>query len=142
MPARSLFSLSTAALLLAAVLSTGCAAIDTYAPTLRTGGVYKLDINQGNYISQDMVDKLRVGQTRQQVKLVLGTPLIESVFRNDRWDYSYMFIRQGRTVEQFLGGEPLTPAIVGAAVVRVVLDRTLDDHRAFRLDVGGLAPLP
>jgi NAD(P)-dependent dehydrogenase (short-subunit alcohol dehydrogenase family) len=50
--------------------------------------------------------------------------------------------RQGRTVEQFLGGEPLTPAIVGAAVVRVVLDRTLDDHRAFRLDVGGLAPLP
>jgi len=99
-PARSIFSLSTPALLVAAVLSTGCATIDTYAPTLRSAGVYKLDINQGNYISQDMVDKLRVGQTRQQVKLVLGTPLIESVFRSDRWDYSYMFIRQGRTVEQ------------------------------------------
>jgi NAD(P)-dependent dehydrogenase (short-subunit alcohol dehydrogenase family) len=49
--------------------------------------------------------------------------------------------RQGRTVEQFLGGAPLTPADVGAAVVRLVQDRTLDDHRAFRLDAGGLAPV-
>jgi outer membrane protein assembly factor BamE len=62
--------------------------------------VYKLDINQGNYISQDMVDKLKVGQTRQQVRLVLGTPLVVSVFRDDRWDYVYEFMRQGRVVEQ------------------------------------------
>jgi NAD(P)-dependent dehydrogenase (short-subunit alcohol dehydrogenase family) len=50
--------------------------------------------------------------------------------------------RQGRSIEQFLGGAPLTPAAVGAAVVRLALDRTLDDHGAFRLDAGGLAPLP
>ena len=92
--------LSTAALVVGSALVGACATVDTYAPTLRSFGVYKLDINQGNYISQDMVDKLRVGQTRQQVKLVMGSPLIESVFRNDRWDYSYMFIRQGRTLEQ------------------------------------------
>jgi hypothetical protein len=49
--------------------------------------------------------------------------------------------RQGRTVEQFLGGAPLTAAAVGAAVVRLVLDRTLDDYSAFRLEGGGLAPL-
>jgi NADP-dependent 3-hydroxy acid dehydrogenase YdfG len=49
--------------------------------------------------------------------------------------------RQGRTVEQFLAGAPLTPADVGAAVVRLLLDRTLDEHVAFRLDRGGLAPL-
>ena len=97
----SLYTKLLSVVLLAGVaLAAGCSTIDTYAPTLRTFGVYKLDINQGNYISQDQVDKLRVGQTRQQVKLVMGTPLIESVFRNDRWDYSYLFIRQGRTVEQ------------------------------------------
>ena len=77
----------------------GCATIDTYAPTLRSFGVYKLDINQGNFISQDMVDKLRVGQTRQQVKLILGTPLIVSAFREERWDYAYEFIKQGRVAE-------------------------------------------
>jgi len=49
--------------------------------------------------------------------------------------------RQGLTVEQFLGGAPLTPAAVGAAVVRLVLDRTLDDRGAFRLDAGGLTAL-
>jgi NAD(P)-dependent dehydrogenase (short-subunit alcohol dehydrogenase family) len=49
--------------------------------------------------------------------------------------------RQGRTVEQFLGGAQLTSAAVGAAVVRLVLDRTLDGHGAFRLDAVGLAPL-
>ena len=38
--------------------------------------VYKLDVNQGNYITVDQVDKLKVGQTRQQVRLVLGTPLL------------------------------------------------------------------
>ena len=49
--------------------------------------------------------------------------------------------RQGRTAEQFLGGPPLTPADVGAAVVRLVNERALGEHVAFRLDGGGLAPL-
>ncbi len=88
-----------AAITLAALLVAGCSTIDTYAPTLRSFGVYKLDVNQGNFLSQDMVDKLKVGQTKQQVRLILGTPLIVSVFRDDRWDYTYEFIRQGRVVE-------------------------------------------
>ena len=82
------------------MLTAGCATVDTYAPTLRSFGVYKLDINQGNYISQDMVDKLKVGQSRQQVRLILGSPLVVTIFRDDRWDYTYLFNRQGRTVEQ------------------------------------------
>ena len=89
--------LGTVAALVALVLAfAGCAAIDTYAPTLRTYGVYMLDINQGNYLSQDMVDKLKEGQTKQQVRLVLGTPLITSVFRDDRWDYMYEYRKNGR----------------------------------------------
>jgi outer membrane protein assembly factor BamE len=73
----------------------GCQTIDTYFPTLRTYGVYMLDINQGNYLSQDMVDKLKVGMTKPQVRQQLGTPLVVSVFRENRWDYVYEFTRQG-----------------------------------------------
>ena len=65
-------------------------------PMIEQFGVYKLDINQGNYLSQDMVDKLKVGQTRPQVRTILGTPLVTSAFRADRWDYVYEFKRQGR----------------------------------------------
>jgi outer membrane protein assembly factor BamE len=87
--------LGLAALAAATLLGGGCATVDTYMPTLRTFGVYMLDINQGNYLSQDMVDKLKVGQTKVQVRQLLGTPLVVSVFRDNRWDYVYEFTRQG-----------------------------------------------
>ena len=91
--------LTGAAVVLAALLAAGCATIDTYAPTLRSFGIYRLDINQGNYLSQDQVNKLRVGQTRQQVVQLLGTPLLVSAFRDNRWDYVYEFTRQGQVRE-------------------------------------------
>ncbi|MBS0314090.1 MAG: outer membrane protein assembly factor BamE [Burkholderiales bacterium] len=62
------------------------------------GLVYKMEINQGNYVTQDMVAKLREGQTRQQVKLALGTPTTESIFHADRWDYAYLLERRGKLV--------------------------------------------
>ena len=61
--------------------------------------VYKLDINQGNYLTQDQLEKLKVGQTRQQVRTVLGTPLLADPFHANRWDYVYEFQRQGRMLE-------------------------------------------
>ena len=88
-----------AALCFAIVAASGCATADQYMPSWRSFGVYKIDINQGNYLSQDMVDKLKVGMTQAQVKQVLGTPLITSPFRPDRWDYVYEYSRQGRVVE-------------------------------------------
>jgi outer membrane protein assembly factor BamE len=92
--ARRLLASAAAALALA-----GCQTMETYMPAFRSFGVYKIDINQGNYITQDMVDRLKVGQTRQQVRLVLGTPLVVSAFRDNRWEYIYQFSRQGRIVE-------------------------------------------
>jgi outer membrane protein assembly factor BamE len=77
----------------------GCQSMEGYMPSWRSLGVYKIDINQGNYITQDLVDRLRVGQTKPQVRLVLGTPLVQSAFREGRWDYVYEFTRQGRRVE-------------------------------------------
>ncbi|HEY7788781.1 MAG TPA: outer membrane protein assembly factor BamE [Casimicrobiaceae bacterium] len=86
-------------LALVSFVVTGCATLDRHAPSWRSLGVYKIDINQGNYLSQDMVDKLKVGMTQQQVRQLLGTPLITSPFRADRWDYVYEFTRQGQVVE-------------------------------------------
>jgi outer membrane protein assembly factor BamE len=105
---RTPFPLSASALrrnlvVLATVLSAsllpGCQVMETYMPTMRSFGVYKLDINQGNYLTQDMVEKLKVGQSKQQVRLILGTPLVTSAFRDNRWDYVYEFNRQGKTLE-------------------------------------------
>ena len=90
--------LTTPAVVLTALVASGCATVDSIAPTWRSFGVYKLDINQGNYLSQDMVDKLRVGQTKAQVRQLLGTPLIVSPFRESRWDYVYEFTQQGRVI--------------------------------------------
>ncbi len=63
-------------------------------------GVYKLDVNQGNYITADQVDKLKVGMTPQQVRLALGTPLLVDPFHASRWDYIYIFARQRQVLEQ------------------------------------------
>jgi len=84
---------------LAALLLHGCSTWSEYVPDVRRLGVYKLDINQGNYITQDMVEKLKEGQTKQQVRLILGTPLLVSAFRDNRWDYLYEYSRHGRKVE-------------------------------------------
>ncbi len=62
------------------------------------GVVYKMEVNQGNYVTQDMVDKLKAGQTRQQVKFILGTPATESVFHKDRWDYNFSLERRGSKI--------------------------------------------
>jgi outer membrane protein assembly factor BamE len=62
------------------------------------GLVYKMEVNQGNYVTQDMVDKLKEGQTRQQVKFILGTPTTESVFHPNRWDYNFSLERRGKKI--------------------------------------------
>lgn len=62
--------------------------------TLKFPGVYRVRIMQGNYIEQEMIDKLQVGMTQDQVRFVMGTPLIQDTFTPDRWDY-YINIRRG-----------------------------------------------
>jgi len=48
-----------------------------------------MEIQQGNFVSQDMLSKLKRGMTREQVRFVLGTPLVTDMFHADRWDYVY-----------------------------------------------------
>lgn len=61
---------------------------------------YKIDIQQGNYVTQDMIAKLRPGMSRGQVRFALGTPLIVDPFRTDRWDYVYNLYKEGVLTEQ------------------------------------------
>lgn len=60
---------------------------------------YRIDVQQGNIVSQDMVSKLRPAMTRSQVKYVLGTPLVADLFHPDRWDYYYKLDKAGRAGE-------------------------------------------
>jgi outer membrane protein assembly factor BamE len=50
---------------------------------------YKVEIQQGNYISQEMVSQLKPGMSKEQVRFVLGTPLLTDIFHAERWDYVY-----------------------------------------------------
>ena len=56
---------------------------------------YRVDVIQGNFVSREQVEQLRPGLTREQVKSVLGTPLLASLFHADRWDYVFTLQRQG-----------------------------------------------
>ena len=53
--------------------------------------VHKIDIQQGNAVTQESVDQLKVGMKAEQVRYLLGHPLINDIFRPDRWDYVYYF---------------------------------------------------
>src|SRR6266404_4074780 len=70
------------------------AALVLLAATL-TGCVYRMNIQQGNYLAGKTVDQLQVGMTRSQVRYLLGTPMVPAVFDKDRWDYVYYF-KHGR----------------------------------------------
>jgi outer membrane protein assembly factor BamE len=70
--------------------------------SLRFPGVYRLEVAQGNYVEQKMVDKLEEGMTRRQVRYVLGTPLVADTFNPDRWDYYYSRRRGGDQLVEHL----------------------------------------
>jgi outer membrane protein assembly factor BamE len=57
---------------------------------------YRIDIQQGNFVSQEMVAQLKRGMTKEQVRFVLGTPLVTDIFHADRWDYVYLLDRPGQ----------------------------------------------
>jgi len=64
------------------------------------GLVYKQDIQQGNVLANEDVSQLETGMTKRQVKVLLGTPSINSPFHNDRWDYMNTYARRAGTPEK------------------------------------------
>jgi outer membrane protein assembly factor BamE len=52
---------------------------------------YRIDVRQGNFVTQDMVGQLKPGLSRDQVRFILGSPLVTDMFHVDRWDYVYRY---------------------------------------------------
>ncbi|MDD5384744.1 MAG: outer membrane protein assembly factor BamE [Gallionella sp.] len=61
---------------------------------------YKMDIRQGNYVTAEMREKLKLGMSKQQVRYVLGTPMVSDAFHGNRWDYIYSLEQRGEVVEK------------------------------------------
>jgi outer membrane protein assembly factor BamE len=70
-------------------------------PSLPLGPLrpYQMEIQQGNVVTQEMIAKVQPGMSRAQVRFALGTPLLEDVFHKDRWDYVYLYQKDGKVTE-------------------------------------------
>lgn len=119
----------------ATALVAGCGTFDDVSNTI-TGRLtpYKVEVVQGNFISKEQVEALQPGMSRQQVREILGTPLVTSLFHGDRWDYVFTLKRPGVDPQQ----RKLTVWFKGEAYERVEGDpmpseaefvATLDNRR-------------
>ena len=68
--------------------------------SLASACVYQAALSQGNLLDQEDIDQLEVGMTRNQVRFLLGTPMIDDPFHENRWDYVY-YLRVGRQKATF-----------------------------------------
>lgn len=57
--------------------------------------VHRIDIQQGNFLDKEDIDRISVGMTRVQVRALLGTPMVADPFQGERWDYLY-YLKRGR----------------------------------------------
>ena len=85
----------------AAVVLAGCSAYDSATQRIAQHITpYRITIVQGNFVSQQMALKMRVGMTRAEVTTTLGTPLLTDMFHADRWDYVFYFKRGSTSIVQ------------------------------------------
>jgi len=105
---------------------------------------YKIDIQQGNVLSQDMVAQLKPGQTKDQVRFLLGTPMIADMFHQQRWDYLYSFKNgatgqiQSRRFSVFFDGEGSLSRVEGDVAVADVAELTTPVARSRVVDLGAI----
>ncbi len=79
---------------------------------------YQSDVLQGNVVTREQAQALQTGMPREQVRNILGTPLLASAFHSDRWDYVFTFRRQGQEPQQ----RKVTVFFQGDALARVQAD--------------------
>ena len=97
-PAPSASSVLRAALLalaLPAALTLGaCSNLTQQRDLTSVFKPYRIDVIQGNFVSKEMADALKPGMSKEQVREILGTPLLQDIFHADRWEYVFS-LRQG-----------------------------------------------
>ncbi len=98
--------------------------IKTFSRTLFAAGlvalssacVYRINIQQGNYLDQKHVNEVKPGMTQSQVRYLLGTPLVADVFNKSRWDYLY-YLKQGHS--RHVDTRRVTVYFAGGKVVKI-----------------------
>jgi outer membrane protein assembly factor BamE len=102
MPANPHYGVQKAFIVLACALVGACSSTGTSAVNpVNWITPYKVDVIQGNFVSKEQIELLQPGMSRDQVKAVLGTPLMASLFHADRWDYVFTLKRQGVESQSF-----------------------------------------
>jgi outer membrane protein assembly factor BamE len=141
-----IFSRFSAAILMAGVLSA-CSSV----PRLVTE--YKIDVQQGNVLTQEMVSQLRPGLSKDQVRFILGTPMLVDMFHADRWDYVYR-LQKGKTGEietrrfsTFFDADGKLQRVAGDVVAAQASEAAAPESRLREIDLGSLPadggePLP
>ncbi|MGZ8338486.1 MAG: outer membrane protein assembly factor BamE [Telluria sp.] len=94
-PLRLVLAAATTLALLA-----GCGALDAGNRVTTMFTPYRIEVVQGNFVSKEQVEALQKGMSRDQVRQILGTPLVTSVFHDERWDYVFTLKRQGVAPQQ------------------------------------------
>ena len=92
---------------------------------LASGCVYRINIQQGNFLDQTAVDQVKPGMTRSQIRYLLGTPMVADSFNKERWDYIY-YLKKGRT--RHVDSRRVTVYFDGDKVAR--LDKPTDAEAA------------
>ncbi|AXS80550.1 outer membrane protein assembly factor BamE [Dechloromonas sp. HYN0024] len=107
---------------------------------------YKIDIQQGNVLTQEMVAQLKPGQTRDQVRFLLGTPLVSDIFHHQRWDYIYRY-KSGKTGEVesrkltvFFDGEGRLERVSGDIASGDSNELSAPVNKTRLVDLGSLSP--
>ncbi len=129
--------LAGTALLLAAI--SGCTSVP------RIVNEYKIDIQQGNVLTQDMVAQLKPGQTKDQVRFILGTPVLMDMFHANRWDYVYRFQKGGsgevemRKFSTFFDANNRLVRVIGDVTATQASDTSaVPDSRTREIDLGSI----
>jgi outer membrane protein assembly factor BamE len=73
-----------------------CLVLVSAASLAASGCVYRINIQQGNFLNQSAVGAVKEGMTRSQVRYLLGTPMVADSFDKERWDYIY-YLKKGRS---------------------------------------------
>ena len=124
-------------LVMGAAILTGCSTkVDDTQRTMMNSifRPYVPDVIQGNFISSEQYAKLEVGMSREQVRQILGTPLLTSYFHANRWDYVFEFKRLGekiskeRRVTVFFDGDKVTKFNGDALPTEVELVAEIDNY--------------
>jgi outer membrane protein assembly factor BamE len=102
-----------------------CLILGSAVSLTATGCVYRINIQQGNFLNQGAVDTVKEGMTRSQVRYLLGTPMVADSFNKERWDYIY-YLKKGRT--RHVDSRRVTVYFDGDKVAR--LDKPTDAEAA------------